>query len=94
MRLNTVALGGCKAKTKKGLPCQSKDVYENGYCVLHGGQGKLPRLERLKEKTLKKMERFKRKAKKLDRMVARMLKDSPKLADMVALIRAKADGRL
>lgn len=30
----------CHGTTQKGKRCAAKDVYENGRCKLHGGQGK------------------------------------------------------
>jgi hypothetical protein len=40
MRLSTfLPAGGCKGKTERGRNCQSKDVFENGYCKHHGGEG-------------------------------------------------------
>jgi hypothetical protein len=34
-----IPAGGCKGTTQRGQPCQAKDVYSNGYCKHHGGEG-------------------------------------------------------
>lgn len=64
MKLKTLLpAGGCKGKTKKALSCQSKDVYENGYCKHHGGEGLslVSRRQKLAvELTLKESDRFRK----------------------------------
>jgi hypothetical protein len=62
MRLSTMLpAGGCKGITKLGKPCQGKDVFSNGYCKHHGGQGESLVSRRLKlqiAEELRKSERF------------------------------------
>lgn len=62
--------GGCKGTTKKGLSCQSKDVFENGYCKHHGGKGEslVSRRQKLAvELALKRAARFNRRMARWER---------------------------
>lgn len=92
MRLNTLALGGCKGTTQKGQPCQGKDVYENGYCKHHGGEGKLPRLEYQKAKLLRKAERALKRSKRFERKVAKFIKAHPSIQEFIDRMKARANG--
>lgn len=75
--------GSCAGTTLKGQPCRSVDIFENGRCKLHGGEGVLRRLEHQKERQLKKIKRALARGKKFDAMIRRAAKASPTLAAML-----------
>jgi hypothetical protein len=81
--------GACKGTTKAGKPCGAVDLFENGRCKHHGGEGQLIRVKLLIAKTLKKTERLKRKGDRFDRMVAQAAKRDPQLAAMLERVRAE-----
>lgn len=81
--------GACKGTTKAGKPCRSVDLFENGRCKHHGGEGQLIRVKLLIAKTLKKTERLKRKSARFDRMVQMVAKRDPGLAAMLERIRTR-----
>lgn len=56
--------GRCKGTTKAGTPCRHTSVFANGYCRQHGGDStefERERLERIKQKAIKRFEKWKRK---------------------------------
>ena len=60
--------GLCGVPTKAGAPCQHRIVYANGRCKQHGGSSTLFMLalrERLAEKDRRRIERWRRKMKRL-----------------------------
>ena len=60
--------GTCKGVTKRGTACQRRTVYANGFCGQHGGDSSEfmnQRVRRLRAKTLARMERLKRKLRRL-----------------------------
>ena len=94
MSLSTLLpAGGCKGTTKKGQPCQAKDLYENQRCRHHGGEGKLLRLELLKERTLRKSKRLLQRSRRFDRMLVRAAKKDPKFAAVLERINNKNENR-
>lgn len=56
--------GQCKGTTKKGAPCMAKDLFSNGYCAAHGGEGRLLREIHASDKLRRKSQRL---AKRLNR---------------------------
>ena len=94
MRLRTLLpAGGCKGTTKKGQPCQAKDLYENQRCRHHGGEGKLLRLELLKERFRRKAKRLLERSRRVERMLVRAAKKDPKFAAMLERIKNKNESR-
>jgi len=56
--------GRCKGTTKAGTQCRHVIVYANGYCKQHGGDStefERERFERMKQKAIKRVEKWKRK---------------------------------
>lgn len=56
--------GRCKGTTKAGTPCRHIVVFANGFCKQHGGDStefERERLERIREKALRRIKRWKRK---------------------------------
>lgn len=58
--------GRCKGITKAGTPCRHTSVFANGFCRQHGGDStefELERFERIKQKALRRIKKWKRKHK-------------------------------
>lgn len=88
--------GACKGTTKEGKKCGIRDIFQNGYCRHHGGQGTLVRVIFQREKLLKKCERLRKKAernKSFQRIVEELKARNPNLQAMVDAMRAKQDAR-
>ncbi len=62
----------CAGTTKKGAKCGTRDIFQNGFCRYHGGEGRLVREIRNAEKQQLKTKRLLARTKKLDRMLGRM----------------------
>lgn len=48
--------GGCNGTTKRGTPCRCREVFANGFCKFHGGEGESP-FEFRKRLTIGKMQK-------------------------------------
>lgn len=55
--------GCCKGITKKGTQCQALDVFENGFCKHHGGEG----MSVHQYRTQLNIEKWRRRANRLSR---------------------------
>jgi hypothetical protein len=85
--------GGCKGFTRKGQPCDAKNVFQNGYCKHHGGKGEslLDRRRTLKlQLDTRKSERMR---KSIDRLLRRASKESPALRQMLEEVRARREAK-
>lgn len=78
MRLPTLKslrmFGVCKGVTKKGTPCQCREVFSNGFCKYHGGAGESPfeiRKRALIEKNRRRTARLMRRLGRLERLAER-----------------------
>lgn len=74
--------GGCKGVSAKGEPCQAKNVYENGFCKFHGGEGQslLERRQVLRaERIRKSAERMLKKIQRTRRRIANIERRNPEL---------------
>jgi hypothetical protein len=88
MRASTMLpAGGCKGTTLKGRPCQGKDVFENGYCKHHGGEGKSLTQRRM----IFNLERAKYKAEKFAKRMERWKKQNPNLRRIMEAIKARQE---
>lgn len=88
MRLSfLVPGGGCKGVTLKGQPCRAKDVYENGYCKHHGGEGQ----SLTDRRNLLRVELSKRKAAKFNKRMERWKKKNPALRRIMEAIKARQE---
>src|SRR5438105_8510897 len=90
MRLRSLyPAGACTGMTREGKRCGIRDVFENGRCHHHGGQGKLIReilaLEKLKRRTA----RTQRRARATTSIVERLMKDNPRLREMIERVKAR-----
>jgi len=66
--------GACKGITKKGTPCQAREVWSNGFCKHHGGDGESPfeiRKRALIEKNRRRTARLMRRLGRLKRLAER-----------------------
>src|SRR4051812_19617444 len=79
-------VGACSGTTKEGKRCGIRDVFENGLCRHHGGEGELKRMTGAREK-------LKRRIAPVDRLVNRLMKRDPKLREAIERIRAKRPER-
>jgi len=91
MRLKSLyPAGACSGATKEGKRCGIRDVFQNGFCRHHGGQGKLLREIYAEAKLEGKIQRAERRAKRTQALIDRVLQDNPALR--LALQRSR-DGR-
>jgi hypothetical protein len=70
--------GPCKGITKKGLPCRAVVVHENGFCKAHGGNYYPNRDRMLLERAIARSER---RTRKIDALLKKAAKHSPRLAE-------------
>ena len=66
--------GACKGITKKGTPCRGREVYSNGFCKYHGGDGESPfeiRKRHLIEKNRRWTQRLLRRLDRLEQIAER-----------------------
>ncbi len=85
-----LAAGGCAGKTEKGQPCKARDVYENGRCKNHGGEGKSLRERRF----ALMLEGVRRQCEESDRRRAEWERNNPELKARLESARVQRKARV